>query len=129
MGKRETAYRAHYDQQFPGGRFSGQLADLSWGPVTYPPGVFIPAFGPPRDYNTTNRDDAVGGNPSFAPWLTGPTMPPAPAESGWKDTLKILPATVTRIVVRWATQAIAIDGVRSGQNKYAFDPTFGPGYA
>jgi hypothetical protein len=33
------------------------------GPVTYPTGVFIPAFGPPRDYNNANRDDAIGGNP------------------------------------------------------------------
>jgi spore coat protein A len=61
----ELLYRAHYDQQFPGGAFSGQRADLTWGPVTYPPGVYIPEYGPPRDYGDANRDDAVGGNPSF----------------------------------------------------------------
>ena len=56
-------------------------------------------------------------------------MPPDRAESGWKDTLKMLPARVTRIVARWAPQTTAVDDVRSGHNQYAFGPTFGLGYA
>jgi spore coat protein A len=106
----EVAYRAHYDAAFPGG-------------------VYVPEFGPPRTYTNTNGDGAVGGNPSFSRWLTGPTLPPEASEVGWKDTLKMFPGQVTRIVARWAPQATAVGGVQPGQNQYTFDPTRGPGYA
>ena len=105
----EVAYRAHYDAAFPGG-------------------AFIPEFGPPSTYTTVNRDGAVGDNPSFSPWLSG-ARPPVVDEVGWKDTLKMFPGTVTRIVARWAPQATAVGGVQPGQNQYTFDPTRGPGYA
>ncbi len=103
-------YRAHYDAQFPGG-------------------TFIPEFGPPRTYTDRNRDGAVGGNPSFSPWLTGSPTPPLASEAGWKDTLRMFPGTVTRIIARWAPQQTAVGGVQPGQNQFVFDPTQGPGYA
>ena len=49
-------------------------------------------------------------------------------EEGWKDTIKVFPGFVNRFVVRWAPQAVAVDGVQPGQNLYPFDPTTGPGY-
>ncbi len=55
-------------------------------------------------------------------------MPPGPNETGWKDTVKMYPGQVSRILVRWAPQDIPANGVTAGQNKYAFDPTVGPGY-
>jgi spore coat protein A len=55
-------------------------------------------------------------------------MAPEPEERGWKDTVKMYPGEVTRIVVRWAPQGVAADNVTAGTNLYAFDPTTGPGY-
>jgi FtsP/CotA-like multicopper oxidase with cupredoxin domain len=53
---------------------------------------------------------------------------PEANEAGWKDTLKMFPQEVTRIVLRWAPISVPINGVAPGQNMYAFDPTSGPGY-
>lgn len=41
--------------------------------------------------------------PSPEPFLAGPGLPPVPWESGWKDTVRLDPGTVTRIVVRFPT--------------------------
>jgi spore coat protein A len=113
-------YRAAYDAAFPGGTFRG---------VTYPPGTFIPGFGPPRDYNTPNAAGALGGNLSFNPFLQGGAAAPEPSEAGWKDTVKVKPFEVTRIAVRWAPQDVPVRNVRSGDNDFTFDPTRGgPGY-
>jgi FtsP/CotA-like multicopper oxidase with cupredoxin domain len=121
-----TLYRATYDAAFPGGTFGG---------VTYPAGTFIPGYGPPLPY--TPAADAggsgiLGGNPPFGPF-DGAARPPDGTESGWKDTLKMLPKTVTRIAIRWAPQATPATGdgsVTAGTNLYSFDPTAsGPGYA
>jgi spore coat protein A len=114
------SYRASWDARFPGGTFNG---------VTYPPGTYIPGFGPPLTYASANAAGAVGGNPDFGPFLQGsPTTPPA-SERGWKDTIKMLPFTITRIAVRYAPQAVAAGGVRPGTNLFPFDPTTGgPGY-
>ena len=35
---------------------------------------------------------------------------------------------MNRFVIRWAPQAIAVNGVGSGQNLFSFDPTVGPAY-
>ncbi|MFW0793226.1 multicopper oxidase domain-containing protein [Gordonia sp. CPCC 205515] len=43
--------------------------------------------------------------PDPAPFLTSRMFAPAPYESGWKDTVRCPPNQVTRIVVRWPTQA------------------------
>jgi FtsP/CotA-like multicopper oxidase with cupredoxin domain len=104
-----TQYRQTYDALFPGG-------------------VFLPGFGPPNPYNTPNAAGAVGGNPDVAPNLQNGILVPQPEETGWKDTLKMYPGTVTRIVVRYAPQANAVGTTHAGVNPFAFDPTTGPGY-
>jgi FtsP/CotA-like multicopper oxidase with cupredoxin domain len=103
-------YIKAYNQAFPGGPLGG---------VTYPPGTFMPAYGPPGTYATKNTDGAVGGNPAVTPYLQGKPIPPLPNEAGWKDTVQMNPGEVTRIVVRFKSQ----DGT-----PYTFDPTTGPGY-
>ena len=116
-----NTYRAAWDGTFPGGTFNG---------VSYAPGTYIPGFGPPQNYTTPNASGAIGGNLAFDSFLdpagkTGPDV----SETGWKDTLKILPQAVTRIAVRWAPTTIPVNGVQAGTNKFAFDPTTGgPGY-
>jgi spore coat protein A, manganese oxidase len=113
---------------FPGGTFNGEAADGSWSPVTYEPGTIIPGYGPPGNYFEPNADGALGGNPAFAPFLTGPVIPPNPNEAGWKDTVKVFPGYVNRYIIRWAPQATAVSAVSPGQNQFSFDPTKGPGY-
>ena len=76
--------------------------------------------GPPLDYLSTNP---MGGNPDVTPYLVGDPIPPDPNEAGWKDTLKMYPGTVTRLVTRWAPQDVKVNQVRAGENKYVFDPT------
>jgi spore coat protein A len=123
-----AGYRTQYDFLFPGGDYSGQLADGSWGPVHYSPGVFIPGYGPPNTYDEFNADGAAGGNPAVTPFLIQNPTPPHPEEGGWKDTIKALPGQITRIAVRWAPQNIGIKGVTPGQNLFSFNPGLGPGY-
>jgi len=87
-------------------------------------GVYNPATGPPLPYDDTpNADGAVGGNPAVSPYLRGKVMPPAPNEMGWKDTVIMYPGEVTRIVVRWAPQDVAVNSVSAGVNMFPFDPT------
>jgi spore coat protein A len=124
----EPTYIGAWAAAFPGGTFNGEAADGSWSPVTYAKGTIIPGFGPPLPYNKPNADGALGGNPAFAPFLTGPVIPPNPQESGWKDTVKVFPKYVNRYIVRFAPQATAVNGVKAGQNLYSFDSTKGPGY-
>jgi hypothetical protein len=68
------------------------------------------------------------------PFFTGPAIPPAPYETGWKDTIQTPGGFVTRIVVRWAPQSVPAGGVSPGQNLFPIDPTSfpdpftGPGY-
>jgi spore coat protein A, manganese oxidase len=120
-----TAYRKAYDALFPGGAFNG---------VTYPAGVFMPAYGPPKPYSfyaptTPGGPGWFGGNPDVTPYLQDGINLPDPNENGWKDTFKMFPGEVTRVVVRWAPQDIAVNGVAAGTNLYPFDPTTGgPGY-
>src|SRR5437588_388770 len=129
---REPTYTAAWASQFPGGKFFGYKVNpngnVRWGLVNYPPGTIIPGYGPPHDYLTPNADGALGGNPAFSPFLSGPVLPPLPGEAGWKDTIKVFPGFVNRFVVRWAPQAVAVNGVQPGQNLYSFHPTKGPGY-
>jgi spore coat protein A len=122
-------YRDTYDAKFPGGKYAGLQADNStWGPVTYTAATYIPGFGPPQPYATPNADGAVGGNPAFKPFLTGPIIVPEASEVGWKDTIKAYPGQVTRIVARWTPQETPIGSAGPGQNAFPFDPTSGPGY-
>lgn len=92
------------------------------------PGV-IDGYGPPNNYNVPNGDNAIGGNPAVSTYLTPGTLtPPLPQEKGWKDVVLAYPGEVTRIIARWAPQNVAVNGVTPGQNLFAFDPTYGPGY-
>jgi spore coat protein A, manganese oxidase len=117
-------YRAQWDSLFPGGTFNG---------FTFPAGTFIPGFGPPGNYTTTNADGAIGGNLAFGTgnhqYFVGPPVPPDPRDSGWKDTFKMFPCAVTRIAVRWAPQDVAAGQTKAGTDPFPFDPTTGgPGY-
>ena len=124
----QPTYLDAWANAFPGGTFNGETADGTWGPVVYQPGTIIPGYGPPGGYFTPNADGALGGNPAFSPFLTGPVIPPNPNEAGWKDVAKVFPGFVNRYIIRWAPQATPVGGVRPGQNQYSFDPTRGPGY-
>ncbi len=84
---------------------------------------FSPGDGPPFPYNTRNSDGAVGGNLAFSSYLTDVPIPPADNEDGWKDTMLMPPGFVSRILVRFAPQAVPRNGVAAGQNMYPFDPT------
>jgi spore coat protein A, manganese oxidase len=121
-------YRALYDSQFPGGTFNGLKPDGTWGPIQYPAGVYIPGYGPPGTYTSPNTNGAIGGNPAFDPFLQGSIILPDANEIGWKDTLKMYPGMVTRIVIRFAPISLPVGAPKLGQNPYVFDPTVGPGY-
>ena len=121
-------YSAAYNAAFPGGGY-----DIMTG-SPYPAGAFIPAFGPPLDYNT-GIPRAFGGNPDIAAvdakgkflYLKGTPTPPLPEEAGWKDTIMVLPGQVTRFVVRWApTDLPASTPVANAF--FSFDPNGGHGY-
>jgi spore coat protein A len=112
-------YETLYESLFPGGTFNGE---------SYEAGELLSGYGPPRNYFVPNEAGALGGNPDVTPFLQGPVVAPEPEERGWKDTVKMYPGQVTRIVVRWAPQDVAADDVNAGTNLYAFDPTTGPGY-
>ncbi len=121
----DTIYRADWDAAFPGGTFNGE---------TFDPATFIPGYGPPNAYATANTDGALGGNLAFSgtKYLMGSPTGPTGNESGWKDTIKMLPKTVTRIAVRYAPQDTPLTGTgaaAAGTNRFTFDPTApGPGY-
>lgn len=84
------------------------------------PGGYLPAYGPPLDYNTGNPR-ALGGNPDITPYLQGRAKAPDANEAGWKDTVTMYPGQVTRIVVRYAPTDTPV-GVRGA---YPFDPNAG----
>ena len=93
------------------------------------PGEVCPGYGPPLDYSTPNADGALGGNPALGPYLlAGTVTPPLPEESGWRDTAKVLPGEVLRLLVRVAPTSTPVQLARPGRNLFAFDPTSGPGY-
>lgn len=108
----DVGYVAAYDAAFVGGM-----------------GMAVDGYGPPYYYNTPNADGAIGGNPAVSPFLTpGTVTPPLAHEAGWKDTVIMYPAQVTRIIVRWAPLDLAVGAVKPGQDLYPFDATYGPGY-
>ena len=107
-------YFALWQNKFPAGTFGG---------VDYPGGQFIPKYGPPLPYYEENDAGAIGGNPDVTPFLLDDLTGPVDWEIGWKDTFKMYPNQVSRIIVRWAPQDVALKSVKAGQNKYNFDPT------
>ncbi len=70
-------------------------------------------------------DPATGTVHDF---LTGPSEPPSPRESGWKDTFVCPPGQVTRVQIRFAPQYSRNADLVPGRNPFPFDPTAGPGY-
>ncbi|MHB9111041.1 MAG: multicopper oxidase family protein [Thermoleophilia bacterium] len=46
-----------------------------------------------------------GPKPYLAEYLTGPPAPPAPEESGWKDTARAMPGEVLRVIARFDVPA------------------------
>ena len=115
-------YNKAYNALFPA---STTIDPLTGQP--YPGGVFIGAFGPPNNYNITNIDGAVGGNPAVSPYLQGPMKAANPNERGWKDTFIMYPGEVTTVIARWApTDKPASDPVANLW--FAFDPSDGHGY-
>jgi len=61
-------------------------------------------------------------------YLLGEPIEPDDNEKGWKDTVRMNPNQVTRIIVRFAPQDTPCSAVEPGKNWYPFDPTLGPGY-
>jgi len=62
----------------------------------------------------------IGGNPNVALFLTGPVAYAPPEERGWKDTVKMNPGEVTRILVRFSPN--------DNTAAFPFDATAEPGY-
>ena len=84
----------------------------------------LPGGGPPNQYSVRNADGAIGGNPAIGPFLQlNKRTLPLPYELGWKDTVITYPGEMTRIVVRWAPQDIAVGAATPGTSQYPFDPT------
>jgi FtsP/CotA-like multicopper oxidase with cupredoxin domain len=54
------------------------------------------------------------------PYLKDGVIPPDPNERGWKDTFRMNPGEVTRVMIRFAPQ--------DGSPAFAFDATADPGY-
>jgi FtsP/CotA-like multicopper oxidase with cupredoxin domain len=124
-------YTTAYNLAFPGGGLD---------PVTslpYPPGVYMPGYGPPGDYNCGTGAPGrgvlstcvLGGNPDPAAVLAliGLPLAPAPQEIGWKDTVQALPGMVTRVLVRFAKADLPASTVAEAAG-YDFDPNHGHGY-
>ncbi|MGE5460912.1 MAG: multicopper oxidase family protein [Solirubrobacterales bacterium] len=117
------AYEEVYEEAFPGGTDP-------MGGQTYPPGVFVPGFGPPLDYRAERNPlsgGKDGGNPDVTPYLRGRPRPPRPNEVGWKDTVRVPPGSVTRIVVRWAPTHLRRRKPKADA-WFPFDPDGGHGY-
>lgn len=57
---------------------------------------------------------------AVGPYLKGKPVPADANERGWKDTFRMNPGEVTRVLVRWAPQ--------DDSPAYAFDATASPGY-
>ncbi len=58
--------------------------------------------------------------PDVTPYLVGKPTPPYPEEAGWKDTFKMFPGQVTRVIIRFARQ--------DGGGGFGYDATAEPGY-
>jgi spore coat protein A len=116
--------------------------------AAFPGGAFIPAYGPPSplppgqpgpgtyntvqgtktltraDGSTTDPINIIGGNPNVDGFLKGAVILPRPYEAGWKDTFIMNPGEVTRVVVRWTPQNIAVGAENVGHNQFVgFNPT------
>jgi FtsP/CotA-like multicopper oxidase with cupredoxin domain len=122
-------YLTDWMAAFPGGTFNG---------FTFAPGIYIPGFGPPLNYQTPNTANAVGGNLNYDAAVytqqgacangACPSRAPDANDSGFKDTIKMFPGEITRIAVRIAPQGNAAGSTVPGTDYFSFDPTNAPGY-
>lgn len=112
-------------------------------------GLPLDGAGPPFNYNSSGNPACsttapvkgdpryiglvpqcvLGGNPDPAATLSliGPAVPPAPQETGWKDTVQALPNMVTRILVRFAKPDLPVTTPAAAAG-YDFSPNGGHGY-
>ncbi len=95
-------------------------------------GMPMVGMGPPLPYDVADAatGNKLGGNPDVTPYLKGKPRLPDPNETGWKDTFRMNPGEVTRVLVRVAPQdanARAGGPVAAGMNLFPFDPTAGLG--
>jgi len=120
----QNKYTKAYNAAFPG----GGLDPLTG--VAYPVGVYIPGFGPPKNYDAALNPlsgGKFGGNPNITPYLGLAATPPLPEEAGWKDTVVVYPGQVTRLAVRWAPTDLPTN-TPAAQLNFPFDPDGGHGY-
>jgi FtsP/CotA-like multicopper oxidase with cupredoxin domain len=123
----DVAYMHAYEAAWAANPKTGAFNWPAGGDYNYPGGS-----GSPLPYNTPNTDGALGGNPplgtfgSAGSFFTGPPMPPAPEERGWKDALKSFPGEVLTVMVRVAPTDKALNAPADSLI-YSFDPSLGPG--
>jgi hypothetical protein len=91
-------------------------------------GMPMEGMGPPRPYDERSAFTGfkLGGNPDVTPFLLGSPRSVDPNENGWKDTFRMNPGVMTRVLVRMAPQnatAMAGGPVLPGMNLFAFDPS------
>jgi spore coat protein A len=98
--------------------------------AAFPGGVFTGETGPPMPYGDCYAaPHTCGGNPDVTPYLTSAPVPATNTnEYGWKDTVRVNPGQVTRLLMRWAPQDAPISATAPGVNLFSFDPAAGPGY-
>ncbi len=105
----------------------------------FPGMLYLPAYGPPLDYNCGGPAPGpgvinpatctLGGNPDVTPFLLGAATPPVPSEAGWKDTVMSLPGMVTRILVRYTPTGLPASTPSTDPTAvYAFNPNGGHGF-
>jgi FtsP/CotA-like multicopper oxidase with cupredoxin domain len=97
-------------------------------------GTPVEGMGPPRRYDelSVTTGFKLGGNPDVTPFLLGSPRSVDPNENGWKDTFRMNPGVVTRVLVRMAPQnagAMAAGPVLPGMNLFPFDPSAAMGVA
>jgi len=106
---------------FVNGGYRQNTYEQAWIDQGYPNGTSYGA-GSPYLY-TIPIEGALGGNPAVPLVDLAALYPPDPNEFAWKDTIKIFPGTITRVLIRFAPQNVPVGGVMPGQNKFPFDPT------
>jgi len=93
-------------------------------------GMPMEGMGPPLPYAQRDKVTGfkLGGNPDVTPFLQGAARPPDANERGWKDTFRMNPGEVTRILVRVAPQDAGARAAAQqltlgpGVNLYGFEP-------
>lgn len=84
-----------------------------------------------NDWIKENGDPPLDHSAKTIPvekYLEGEPRKPQKNELGWKDTVRVNPGEVTRIVIRFAPQDVDPRYVKPGESLYPFNPTTGPGY-